>query len=1083
MTLNVTDREAPTSADSHARRKDGAPVLRQECERLDAGGAMLYRVRVTLLGPIAAEVDGVVVPLGGRRQRAVFAILALSAGRVVSLDHLARVLWQDEPPAQATMALQSLVSRLRRVLALQGRDGRHGPQILTRPPGWVLEMEPEDVDVTRFRTGVAEGRRLLSIQQPAASARVLGDALRLWSAPSIDELEIARFAEEDAVALEQARLEASELLFAAHLASGATQDVVEAAQRFVASNPFRERAWISLSLALYRSGRQADALAAIAELRTALADGLGLDPSAEVRELEHQILVHDTVLDAAPGALVEGATTSDDELPMAGSEDRLRHVATEQPAAAPAEPIVGRTEVFAILDEVLRQAAQGRGRVMVIEGSAGIGKSTILRTLDGRAASHGGVTVQGAGVVEAPAFWPWVVAVRDLVSKVPGLAQPPSTSALAVIDPALFPSPEGLPDGGDPVLSRTRLYRAAIDLFMSARRLGPVTVAIDDVQNLDDSTAGLLAVAIPELIGHGVLFILGLRTDDSASDEKARRLLERVPRDALVRVRLANLNSDEVAETIAALTRSEPDPAVSQAIWSRSRGNPLFVTELVRLLISEDRLDREGVYAALPSEVRDVLRRRLDRLPAATVSLLAVVALVGHATDVALLARITDSDEDEVVDASESAVVAALLVDDAQAPGRYTLSHDLVRQTLVESIVPARRVRLHARIGRALEAAPERAPDQVVEIARHLFLAASVVGAAAALPFVIAAADDALSRLALGQAEQLLTDTLTLAALLPSAKERTSVEMQARSSLAITRIYATGLPAGWVGAPATSNGPTSMSDAGPSGADGQSGSSLILDPIDPTAWFVAMMAAGLRGAYQRMAEEAARALTPDLTPETAAVVRLELGLAHLELGDLQTARTHLETAREVISHGEPGALVLSLAGPTPQMLLGIVAHFQGDEQRADAMMAEAMCLADTPRSKVLALFGKAWLDAYRGDAVAASEHAKACGEVAGEYPAYIALSRMLGGWADAVQGDASGVQRAGDAFKDYTADGTLLHVPVFLMLRAEAHLCTGDSQSARTLVAQSRSVASMTKERCLGPRLSALAADLERAPV
>src|SRR4051812_26203468 len=180
---------------------------------------------VTLLGSVAAEVAGAAVPLGGRRQRAVFAILALNVGHVVSLDHLVRVLWEDDPPAQATMALQSLVSRLRRVLR-NFEQGVTAAQILTRPPGWVLDLEAEAVDASRFRAGIVEGRRLLAEGQPVAAAGVLREALTLWSGPAADELEIARFAPEDAVEFEQARLDASELLFTADLASGGTQLVV-----------------------------------------------------------------------------------------------------------------------------------------------------------------------------------------------------------------------------------------------------------------------------------------------------------------------------------------------------------------------------------------------------------------------------------------------------------------------------------------------------------------------------------------------------------------------------------------------------------------------------------------------------------------------------------------------------------------------------------------------------------------------------------------------------------------------------------------------------------------------------------------
>jgi DNA-binding SARP family transcriptional activator len=1020
-------------------------------------------VRVTLLGSVSADVDGAVVALGGPKQRAVFAMLALNVGRVVSLDYLVRVLWEDDPPAQATMALQSLISRLRRVLGSHG-DGRDRPQILTRPPGWVLSMDPKAIDVTRFRSGIAEGRRLLN-REPEASVLALSDALSLWSGAAPNELEIARFAQEDVAALEQAQLDASELLFTAQLACGATQEVAEKGRQFVAKNPYREGAWMSLCLALYRNGRQAEALAAIAELRTVLAEGLGLDPSTEVGELERQILIHDPALDVAPANVV--AAVLSDGAARAAAEDGARQGLDRQDPAE-IESLVGRHESLAILDEVLGQAAAGRGRALVLEGSAGIGKSTILRTVEARAASHGGVTIHGAGVADSPAFWPWVVAVRELVSKVPDVVDASAMSALATIDPALFPSQDGLAIEGDPMLSRTRLYRAAIDVVRSARRRGPLTVVLDDVQALDDETAGLLTVAIPELTAQGVLFVLGLRTNDTAEDEAVQKMLHRVPRDSVVRVSLPNLTSDEVSETIAVLTRSAPDPAVSHAIWLRSGGNPLFVTQLVRLLVSEDRLDPDGVYSALPSEVREVLRRRLDRLPAATVSLLTVVALIGRATDVALLGRITDTDDDDVVDGCESAVLAGLLVDDAETPGCYTLSHDLVRQTLVESLAPARRVRLHARIGRALDAVANPTPEQVVETARHLFLAVPVAGAAAALPSVLAAADDALSRLALGQAEQYLVDAFALAAQLTSPQERADVETRARSRLALTRVYA--------------KGPASIGEDAALAEGGLTASPLTLDRGDPTGWFAAMTAGLAMGSYQRMVEEAVRALTPDLPPTLEAMVRFELGLAHFELGQLAAARAELEATRQlVLQGGDFGTLVGALSGPAPSVLLGVIAHFEGDDHLAEAMLAEALSMGDSPMTMVVGRFGNAWLAGYRGDSKAASKHAKACAEIGADYPAYVAMGRMLGGWAAATQGDATGATSADDAFADYIVDGTLLHVPVFLVLRAEAHWCTGDPHAARLLVAQARSVASRTGEDCLGPRLGALATEMEKA--
>jgi len=202
-----------------------------------------------LLGPVGAEVDGVAVPLGGPKQRTVFALLALNAGRVVSLDRLIHELWSDDPPARATMALQSIVSRLRRILAAIPDDGSGLASIVTRSPGWVLEVPPGHVDAVEFGGLADEGGRLLAAGQPAAAAQRLRQAMGLWTGPALGDLDSARFAASEGSRLEQLRLDATELLFRADLAAGEEVRVVEESRQFVRENPFRERGWVALMMA------------------------------------------------------------------------------------------------------------------------------------------------------------------------------------------------------------------------------------------------------------------------------------------------------------------------------------------------------------------------------------------------------------------------------------------------------------------------------------------------------------------------------------------------------------------------------------------------------------------------------------------------------------------------------------------------------------------------------------------------------------------------------------------------------------------------------------------------------------------
>jgi len=338
-------------------------------------------VRITLLGSVSLTVDGVAVPLGGPKQRAVVSLLALDVGRVVPLDRLIQELWRDDPPAQAMMALQSYISRLRRVLAGVAAPGA-ASWIATKPPGWVLNVRPDSVDAVEFAALLTDGRSLLASGQPGRAAENLRQALALWTGAAMGDLGMAEFAMAERTRLEQLRLDATETLFEADLATGETATVVEAAERFIQDNPFRERGWISLMLGLYRTGRQADALAAAERLRVILADELGLDPSAEIRDLTARILRQDPGL-AGPAPHRRPVKTADAEpLKGANAERRPAALADEQ---SPAGLIVGRDDVLAIADEVLAQAFRGRGRAVLIEGPAGIGKSTVLRAISDRA--------------------------------------------------------------------------------------------------------------------------------------------------------------------------------------------------------------------------------------------------------------------------------------------------------------------------------------------------------------------------------------------------------------------------------------------------------------------------------------------------------------------------------------------------------------------------------------------------------------------------------------------------------------------------------------------------------------------------
>jgi DNA-binding SARP family transcriptional activator len=246
-----------------------------------------------VLGPLEVLEDGSPLPLGGPRQRALLALLLLRANRVVSSDTLLEELWAEEQPLAGRAALRVRVSQLRKALGAE--------IVLTRAPGYVLVAEREQVDLHRFERLVAESRT----EPPERAAERLREALALWRGDPLAELAYESFAQPEIGRLEELRLAALELRIDADLELGRHAALVPELESAVAESPLRERLRAQLMLALYRSGRQADALEAYREARRALVDGLGIEPSRPLQDLEAAILRQDRELEPAPRVVPE----------------------------------------------------------------------------------------------------------------------------------------------------------------------------------------------------------------------------------------------------------------------------------------------------------------------------------------------------------------------------------------------------------------------------------------------------------------------------------------------------------------------------------------------------------------------------------------------------------------------------------------------------------------------------------------------------------------------------------------------------------------------------------------------------------
>jgi DNA-binding SARP family transcriptional activator len=240
-------------------------------------------VEYAVLGPLEVRSDGRTISIGRGKQRALLAVLALDAGRVVPIDTLIDELWGDAPPATATTALHVYVSKLRKALG----EGA----IETRPPGYLLRCSPEDVDLRRFEQLTAKARGA----EPARAAALLREALGLWRGSALADVDLPL----EAARLEELRLAVLEHRIDADLARGAAAELVGELEALVAAHPLRESLRAQLMLALYRAGRQAEALETYRAARRGLIDELGIEPGVRLQQLEQAILRQDVSLHSA----------------------------------------------------------------------------------------------------------------------------------------------------------------------------------------------------------------------------------------------------------------------------------------------------------------------------------------------------------------------------------------------------------------------------------------------------------------------------------------------------------------------------------------------------------------------------------------------------------------------------------------------------------------------------------------------------------------------------------------------------------------------------------------------------------------
>jgi DNA-binding SARP family transcriptional activator len=658
-------------------------------------------MKFLILGPLEAFDGDRILALGGPKQRALLAMLLLHANEVVSSDRLIDALWGEVGSEDGAKALSVAVSRLRKLLEPERSRGEAARTLLTRPPGYVLRLGEDELDLHRFERLVADSRTA----DPATVAALLSDALALWRGPPLADLAYESFAQAEIARLEESRLAALEHRIDADLALGRHDQVVAELEGLTAAHPLRERLHGQLMLALYRSGRQAEALESYRTARTVLVEELGIEPGRRLRELHQAILQQDPGLD-----------------PKAPEET---------PAPRRGRAFVGRGSELAELVAGLDDAFASRGRLFLVEGEPGIGKSRLAEELAEDAHARGAAVLVGrcweAG--GAPAYWPWTQSLRAYVRETDaaalGAELGAGASELVQIVPDLrqrfpdLPPPSPL----DPEGARFRLFEATAEFLRNAGESRPIVLVLDDLHAADAPSLLLLRFLARELASTRLLVLGAYRNVDPVPGHPLTEMLAEVAREPVTRrVSLGGLSEPEVGEYLELTASEMASPQLVAAVHGQTQGNPLFVGEIVRLLSIEGARSESPDESRLtiPQSVRDVIARRLTHLSHESNRLLVLASVLGREFELEVLARLGGVSDDELLEWLDEAIDARVVSDVPGSPGRLRFAHVLIRDTLYDGLTSARRLRLHKLAVAALEQLDDEHPGpHLADLAHH----------------------------------------------------------------------------------------------------------------------------------------------------------------------------------------------------------------------------------------------------------------------------------------------------------------------------------------------------------------------------
>ncbi len=633
-------------------------------------------LQFSLLGPLRVEHNQVELDVGGGKQRTVLCALLVARSKVVSTDRLVELIWGGLPPAKPYVTVRSYISHLRRTLEPDRQAGNRARLLVTRSPGYALEVDPSSVDIFLFQDKIDEAARLSRDKRSAEAVETLDDALSLWRSLDLSESPLMSFAGE-VDRLVELRHEAAALRTDAMLELGQHHELIPDLGQRVEADPRRERPRAQLMVALYRAGRSADALEVYQAGQRFALEATGLAPSRMLVDLEQRILNNDPGLEWRPPA----SSLLDDAEPAVVER-------TDLP--------IGRTDEVALARSVLLPPAGG---LAVITGEPGIGKSHLIDHL-AQAAKVAGVTalwgqgLQGAGAIPLA---PWRSLLLDLIEMVDDDALDQLVGSRAGELGHLLPE---IPARLGIAAAESRDPQALHDTISRVlRRFAeqqPLLLCLDDLHWADPASARLLSYVLSNLRNAPLAAVAGWRDTEVIDDELGSALAGLGAHAGAARIELAGLGPANVGDLWTSLGGREAERQAVDDLHRRTGGNPLFITELLRAT-------PETVPSTPTVTVQDAIGARLRTFSKQSRELLNIAALCPGGFSEELLRELSGFEEDALLDCLEDLLQARILIEDPGSISQFTFSHSVIAESLLVQMSSSRKARLHTRIADVLQ--------------------------------------------------------------------------------------------------------------------------------------------------------------------------------------------------------------------------------------------------------------------------------------------------------------------------------------------------------------------------------------------